>query len=298
MVQYIVYQQMDSRKMDMNFIGWATSANGEVVYQNQQEISNLSTINGTEINLYAKWKLILVYPSGVALDKSSAIIDLSTNNKTVKLNATILPSNANTNLNLVWSTNTPNVAVVDQNGLVTGIGNGFATITVTTQNGYTAQCSIVVQTSITNISLNKTSASIKMKVNETSRIQLNANVNPRSHTERVQWISNNENVLKVDQNGLVTAIRPGYATITASNSNHTIYSNCYISVNWDTIVAKFNKKTNSKKGTIGTWNYTIPYGVKKIVVDWKGGVSNAVADRKINWYYSGNASDSWQSDQW
>ena len=61
-----------------------------------------------------------------------------------------------------------------------------------------------------------------MKVNETSRIQLNANVNPRSHTERVQWISNNENVLKVDQNGLVTAIRPGYATITASNSNHTI----------------------------------------------------------------------------
>lgn len=285
------------KKDGYEFIGWATSANGEVVYQNQQEISNLSTINGTEINLYAKWKLILVYPSGVALDKSSAIIDLSTNNKTVKLNATILPSNANTNLNLVWSTNTPNVAVVDQNGLVTGIGNGFATITVTTQNGYTAQCSIVVQTSITNISLNKTSASIKMKVNETSRIQLNANVNPRSHTERVQWISNNENVLKVDQNGLVTAIRPGYATITASNSNHTIYSNCYISVNWDTIVAKFNKKTNSKKGTIGTWNYTIPYGVKKIVVDWKGGVSNAVADRKINWYYSGNASDSWQSDQ-
>ena len=221
---------------------------------------------------------------------------MSTNNKTVKLNATILPSNANTNLNLVWSTNTPNVAVVDQNGLVTGIGNGFATITVTTQNGYTAQCSIVVQTSITNISLNKTSASIKMKVNETSRIQLNANVNPRSHTERVQWISNNENVLKVDQNGLVTAIRPGYATITASNSNHTIYSNCNISVNWDTIKANFSKKTSSAKGTIGTWTYNIPKGVKEIVVEWKGGVSNAYADRRINWYYSGNASDSWQSD--
>ena len=55
------------KKDGYEFIGWATSANGEVVYQNQQEISNLSTINGTEINLYAKWKLILVYPSGVAL---------------------------------------------------------------------------------------------------------------------------------------------------------------------------------------------------------------------------------------
>ena len=37
------------------FAGWATSANGDVVYSNLQSVSNLTTTNGATITLYAKW---------------------------------------------------------------------------------------------------------------------------------------------------------------------------------------------------------------------------------------------------
>ncbi len=82
------YHEKESSLENQYKANWNKLSLKETEYTQQidllkQEISNLSTINGTEINLYAKWKLILVYPSGVALDKSSAIIDLSTNNKTV-----------------------------------------------------------------------------------------------------------------------------------------------------------------------------------------------------------------------
>ena len=37
------------------FDGWATSADGAKVYDNQQSVSNLTTANGATLNLYAKW---------------------------------------------------------------------------------------------------------------------------------------------------------------------------------------------------------------------------------------------------
>ncbi len=37
------------------FSGWATSADGSVVYGNRQSVSNLSTVNGGMVTLYAKW---------------------------------------------------------------------------------------------------------------------------------------------------------------------------------------------------------------------------------------------------
>ena len=284
------------KKDGYEFIGWATSANGEVVYQNQQEISNLSTINGTEINLYAKWKLILVYPSGVALDKSSAIIDLSTNNKTVKLNATILPSNANTNLNLVWSTNTPNVAVVDQNGLVTGIGNGFATITVTTQNGYTAQCNVIVQTSIISIVMNQSNITIERN----QVIKLTTTVNPNFTTEKVNWISDNQQIATIDDNGILTAKEVGNVTITAQNKNGKISAKCSITIVHEPITINMSGNISGTKSqqTVLEWNSSsIPAGAKSIKMSWSCGVTNAISDRRYYWDFIENGNkNSWQTD--
>ena len=284
------------KKDGYEFIGWATSANGEVVYQNQQEISNLSTINGTEINLYAKWKLILVYPSGVVLDKSSAIIDLSTNNKTVKLNATILPSNANTNLNLVWSTNTPNVAVVDQNGLVTGIGNGFATITVTTQNGYTAQCNVIVQTSIISIVMNQSNITIERN----QVIKLTTTVNPNFTTEKVNWISDNQQIATIDDNGILTAKEVGNVTITAQNKNGKISAKCSITIVHEPITINMSGNISGTKSqqTVLQWNSSsIPAGAKSIKMSWSCGVTNAISDRRYYWDFIENGNkNSWQTD--
>ena len=45
-------------KEGYNFLGWSTEENGEVVYQDEQEIYNLSNEDGSKITLYAKWEII------------------------------------------------------------------------------------------------------------------------------------------------------------------------------------------------------------------------------------------------
>lgn len=54
--------------------------------------------------------------------------------RTSKLSADIIPNYA-TNKNFTWESSNPSVATVDQNGLVTAVGVGNTTITVTTEDG-------------------------------------------------------------------------------------------------------------------------------------------------------------------
>lgn len=62
----------------------------------------------------------------------------------LQLTATINPSNA-TFQTLIWKSNFPSVATVDENGVVTAISNGTASISVTATNGVKATCVIMVQ---------------------------------------------------------------------------------------------------------------------------------------------------------
>lgn len=60
------------------------------------------------------------------------------------LKATVIPSNA-TNKNVKWSSSDTNVVTVDSNGNIKGVGEGEATITVTTEDGgYTATIKVTV----------------------------------------------------------------------------------------------------------------------------------------------------------
>ena len=78
--------------------------------------------------------------TGVTLEPTS--LSLFTGN-TATLTATVHPDNA-TNQNVTWSSDKPEVATVD-NGKVTAVGAGEATITVTTEDGSkTATCQVTV----------------------------------------------------------------------------------------------------------------------------------------------------------
>ena len=78
--------------------------------------------------------------TGVSLDKTSLNLNPG---KEGTLTATITPSNA-TNQNVTWESSDTKVATVD-NGLVTAVAEGSATITVTTEDGRkTATCTVIV----------------------------------------------------------------------------------------------------------------------------------------------------------
>lgn len=78
----------------------------------------------------------------VTLNKSSSIIYVGHHDN---LRATISPSNAKNNKNVMWKSSDTSVATVDSKGKVVGIKAGTAVITVTTFDGNkTATCTVTV----------------------------------------------------------------------------------------------------------------------------------------------------------
>ena len=158
---------------------------------------------------------------------------------TLQLTATVLPSNA-TNKTVTWTTSNSSVATVSSNGLVSAITQGTATITATTTDGsnLSASCTITVNQSpilVTSISLNKTSAAII-----TGRtLQLTATVLPSIATNKtVTWTSSNSSVATVDDNGLVTAVGSGTATITARTADGSnLSASCSLTVKQSPVLA-------------------------------------------------------------
>ena len=64
---------------------------------------------------------------------------------TLKLTATITPTNANVDTGLIWNSSNTSVATIDSNGNVKAVGAGTTTITVTTQNNVSASVTINVK---------------------------------------------------------------------------------------------------------------------------------------------------------
>ena len=112
-----------------------------------------------------------------------------------------------------WSSSNTSVATVN-NGVVTSVADGDATITATTSDGKTATCKIKVETVvITGVSLNKSTLALNGNdANET----LIATTNPTGYESGVQWSSSDPTKATVDNNGKVTAVGNGSAVITAS----------------------------------------------------------------------------------
>ena len=157
--------------------------------------------------------------SSITLDKSSASLEVG---ETVTLSATVNPSDA-TDKTITWTTSDATVATV-ANGVVTAKKLGTATITAKAGDK-TVTCSItVVPTEVSSITLDNSSASLK--VGET--VTLSATVNPSDATDKtVTWTTSDATVATVS-NGVVTAKNLGTATITAKAGDKT--ATCTITV--------------------------------------------------------------------
>ena len=161
-----------------------------------------------------------IHVTSVSLDKTS--LELTEGN-TAQLTATVLPDNA-TNKNVTWSSDNPSVATVN-NGVVSAVSEGTATITVAAQSDNTksATCTVTVTAApvpVSGVSLNKDSLALGVGDTET----LTATVAPANATnQNVTWASSDTSVATVDSAGKVTAVAPGTATITVTtqDGNHT-----------------------------------------------------------------------------
>ena len=171
---------------------------------------------------------ISVSVAGVSLDKTEIVL-VEGSNQT--LTATVEPTNA-TNKGVTWSSSNNEIATVN-NGVVTAVKEGTATITVTTaEGGKTATCKVTVnapQTKpVTNVTLEPNTLTLEVGKSET----LTAKVEPSDATnQNVKWESNNPDIVTVEQDGTVRAVSAGEATIkVAAQDGSGQYAECKVTV--------------------------------------------------------------------
>ena len=160
--------------------------------------------------------------TGVSLNKTSLEITLGA---APTLEAILSPSNTYWD-EVSWNSSDKTVATVS-NGVVTGLKPGNTVITVTTvSGGLSANCTVTVKNiPVTGVTLDKSSLSMYPGETET----LTATVTPAEASQAVKWFSSNEKVATVD-NGKVTSVSPGSATITVSTNDGGFKATCAVKV--------------------------------------------------------------------
>ena len=183
-----------------------------------------TTTDGTELS--ATCEVTVAIPaSSVTLDQSELQKFIG---ETCQLQATVLPEAAIQNV--IWLSSNPEVATVDETGLVTAVGSGAATITATTTDGTELSATCEVNVTIppaTSVTFNK--AVLFTTAGETYRLK--AKVLPVEACQTITWQSSNPEVATVDETGLVTAVGNGNATVTATTTDGTeLFANCSVKV--------------------------------------------------------------------
>ncbi len=131
---------------------------------------------------------------------------------------------------LTWKSSNSNIVSVDENGKITGLEVGTATITVTSSNGKTATCEVTVTTdtiAVTKITL----SSDTNRIDVDSFAQITAKIEPANATDReLIWSSSDPSIATVDSKGLVKGLKPGTVTITATTKDGKVKGTITITV--------------------------------------------------------------------
>lgn len=179
-----------------------------------------------------KEKVKSVSVTEVGLNKTSTTL---IEGETETLVATVMPENA-TDKSVVWESGNESAATVSQEGLVTAVGEGKATITVKTNDGgFSASCEVTVNKKVIAVTGVKLSAA-SMTLREGERGTLTATVEPANATNKnVEWWTSDLDVVSVTSapggsTGYVEARKAGKATVTVKTEDGEFSASCEITV--------------------------------------------------------------------
>ena len=193
--------------------------------------TSVATVDNGNVNASGKTASceVTVTPKGIAsikLDKDAASMSVK---EVLTLTATIEPSDAD-DKTVTWTSSDESVAKVE-NGKITAIGKGAATITASA-GSLKVTCKVTVSYPVKSITLNKTTAQIE----EDATLTLKATVDTEDPDVKVEWTSDDSNIATVDDKGIVKGIVIGETTITAKFGDKT--ATCKVTVKEGTYKAK------------------------------------------------------------
>lgn len=150
--------------------------------------------------------------SAIELDQTYAVINKGAS---ITLKSAVLPENTS-NKSVVWESSNPDVATVSS-GQVRGVSCGNAVITCTAADGSGVQtgCEIEVIQMVNDIKLQDVSSKLTLDMNSSK--QLTAEVYPDDATNKgITWTSSDESIVSVTEDGTITAVGGGTATISCT----------------------------------------------------------------------------------
>lgn len=139
--------------------------------------------------------------------------------KTVQLRSSVTGT---TSKDVTFTSSNPEVATVNEKGLVTGLSEGTATIVcaLVIEPACTKSITITVEKAVKPESITIENADDTVAwAGET--LQLNTTIVPEEASALVSWESSDEDVATVSENGLVSFLKEGAVTITATSLEDT-----------------------------------------------------------------------------
>ena len=176
-----------------------------------------------KVKTECKVKVLPSEVSAISLNQTELTIMQS---ETFNFAVTIEPSYA-ADKTITWTTSDANTATIDANGTLTALEIGECIITAHSSNAeVTAQCSVkVITATVKEVTLDKSSLNIIVGATD----NLTAIILPTAANQNVSWTSSNTSVATVE-NGVVTAIAAGSATITATSEEGGFSGNSMVTV--------------------------------------------------------------------
>ena len=189
------------------------------------------TVHCKEANMYAVCSVFVRgYKSelvaGVLLPRHELTLYLGEN---VQFSATVLPETA-VNRNVIWSSSVTGVAWIDQEGYMITLLPGTTIISVTTEEGgFTDECTVTVLPAYVYVESVHIPESWHLDVGESAQLELTITPSDAAN-KNVTWVSLDESVVTVTQEGVITGVAPGSTAVkvTTEEGGHRAY--CYVTV--------------------------------------------------------------------
>lgn len=157
---------------------------------------------------------VVAAPNKITLNKTSATLAVG---QTLDLDYTITQGSSAT---VAWTSNKKSVATVDSQGVVTAVGVGSATVTITTHNGKRASCKLTVKKAPGWIK----AAEEEITLGAGQRVEELFTIESGSHTTLAyeytvdEVVSQTCDIVRMENDVLVAAA-PGIADVTATTHN-------------------------------------------------------------------------------
>lgn len=247
-VNYTYNDTSASETTDINGQATITLSEGDILKTIEVSAAGYQSVSqnydgGNTVNV--QLTAVKIDITGITDSETSFTLDMSGLDTEKTLNPTIAPSNYTEEV--IWESNDTDVATVT-NGVVTAIADGTATITVRAKDHpeVSLEYSVIVEHSVTSVSLNKSTLGMNPGNVET----LIAEVEPTNATNKtVTWESDNSTVATVDSTGKVTAHANGVAVITVK-SNNNLTASCNVSVTTPAATVTIKEDSKPVEGKI------------------------------------------------